>query len=98
MGCLWAANYSAQAYKSLNNVLNENSIFGVYRPKTDNPPLFYPDLVDRLGVGRPLNVLAEHGCDVGAELRDAEAAVRAYQDSPGRAAMLAKFTQLQGAR
>jgi hypothetical protein len=77
------------------------SLKGVYRPKADDQPLFYYDLVSRLGVGGPLNVviwLAEHGCDVAAELRDAETAVRAYQDSPGRAAMLATFTRLQGGR
>ena len=73
-------------------------IKGVYRPGAGDTPLFYYDLLSRLGVGRPLTVLvwlAEHGCDVSAELREAEISVRAYQDSPGRAAMLAALARLQ---
>jgi hypothetical protein len=73
-------------------------IRGVYKPKGDDTPLHFRDLIDRLGVGRPLTVLvwlAEHGCDVGEQLRDAETAVLAYQDSPGRAALLAALTKLQ---
>jgi hypothetical protein len=74
------------------------SLKGVYRPGAGDTPLYYYDLVSRLGVGGPLRVvvwLAEHGCEVGEQLRDAETAVRAYQDSPGRAAMLATLTRLQ---
>jgi hypothetical protein len=76
------------------------SLKGVYRPAGNDQPLFYYDLLSRLGVGRPLTVLvwlAEHGCDVGPQLRDAETAVLAYQDSPGRAAMLAALARLQRA-
>jgi hypothetical protein len=77
------------------------SLKGVYRPGAGDTPLHYYDLLSRLGVGNPLATLvwlAEHGCDVGEQLRDAEAAVRAYQDSPGRAAMLATLARLQGGR
>ena len=37
----------------------------------------------------------EHGCEAGAELSEAAALVNAYQDAPGRAAMLAELTPLQ---
>jgi hypothetical protein len=48
-------------------------------------------------VGAPLTTLVwlgEHGCDVEPELHAAEAAVRAYADSPARAAMLATLARL----
>jgi hypothetical protein len=70
---------------------------GVYRPGADDPRA-YSELIDRLGVGRPLNVLiwlGEHGCDVTEALRAAETAVRAYRDSPGRAEMLSTLARLQ---
>jgi hypothetical protein len=73
-------------------------IAGVYRPKPGDEPRPYSELLDRLGGGTPLTTLTwlgEHGCDVAQELRAAEAAVSAYQDSPGRAAMLATLTRLQ---
>jgi hypothetical protein len=76
------------------------SIAGVYRPKPPDTPLYYYDLLSRLGVANPLATLvwlAEHGCDVQKTLRDAETAVLAYQDSPGRAAMLATLAKLQKA-
>jgi hypothetical protein len=76
------------------------TIAGVYRPKPSDPPLHYYDLISRLTVANPLAVLvwlAEHGCDVRAELREAEISVLAYQDSPGRAAMLATLARLQKA-
>lgn len=76
------------------------SVRGVFRPRADDP-YPYSGLIDRLGVGRPLTVLiwlGEHGCDVAAEARDAEAVVRAYHDTPGRAEMLAALMRLQGAR
>ena len=41
-----------------------------------------------------LQWLASHGCDAGAAVEEAEELVRAYQDSPERAAMLANFARL----
>jgi hypothetical protein len=44
--------------------------------------------------GRPLEALAwlaGHGCDTDTAVSEAEALVRAYQDSPGRTAMLARL-------
>jgi hypothetical protein len=73
----------------------------VWRPQPGDEPRPYSELIDRLGGGRPLSVLVwlgEHGCDVAPELRGAEAAVRAYQDSPARAAMLETLARLQAPR
>jgi hypothetical protein len=75
------------------------SVREVYRPKPEDEPRRYSELIDRLGAGEPLTALiwlAEHGCDVGNALRDAEAAVRAYQGSAARTAMLETLTRLQG--
>jgi hypothetical protein len=55
-------------------------------------------LLGRLGKGEQLTALkwlASHGCDAEAELSEAEALVRAYQDSSDRAAMLATLAQLR---
>jgi uncharacterized membrane protein YuzA (DUF378 family) len=74
-------------------------IRAVYRPAPQDPSRRYSELIDRLGVGEPLNVLVwlgEHGCDVRDELREAVAAVRAYQESADRAAMLGTLARLQG--
>jgi hypothetical protein len=68
----------------------------VYRPRADDPRP-YRELLDRLGVYEPLTALqwlAGHGCNAEAELSEAEVVVRTYQDSPDRAAMLAKLAQL----
>jgi hypothetical protein len=68
----------------------------VYRPRADDPRS-YRELVERLGGGNPfaaLMWLAQHGCDVEAEVNQAEDIVRAYQDSPRRTAMLAQLAQL----
>lgn len=69
----------------------------VYRPKADDPPRPYSELLERLGAYQPLTALiwvAGHGCDAEPELTDAEAMVRTYQDTRGRAAMLATLAQL----
>jgi hypothetical protein len=69
----------------------------VYRPKADDPRR-YSELLDRLGAYKPLTALAwlaGHGCDAEAELSDAEAVIRSYQDSPERGAMLATLARLR---
>ncbi len=72
----------------------------IYRPKPDDPRS-YDELLGRLSFGGAelpaLISLARSGCDASAELGDADALVRAYQDSPDRAAMLATLTQLRRA-
>ena len=68
----------------------------VLRPKADDPRR-YSELLDRLGAYEPLTALvwlAGHGCDAEAELSEAEAVIRTYQDSPARAAMLATLAKL----
>jgi hypothetical protein len=68
----------------------------VYRPRADDPRS-YRELLGRLGGGEPFSDLiwlASHGCDAEAGLSEAEDMVRAYQDSPQRAAMLATLAQL----
>ncbi len=75
----------------------QNDFTKVYRPKADDPPRPYSELLERLGAYEPLTAfvwLAGHGCPAEPELTDAEAMVRAYQDSPARVAMLAKLGQL----
>ena len=42
--------------------------------------------------------LAGHGCPAAAELDEAMAAVNAYQDSPGRAELLATLARLRAQR
>jgi hypothetical protein len=68
----------------------------VYRPTPDEPRP-YRDLLERLGTYKPLTALAwlaGHGCEAEPELSEAEEVVRAYQDSPQRAAMLATLEKL----
>jgi hypothetical protein len=68
----------------------------VYRPTADDPRR-YEELLERLGAGRPLTALqwlAGHGCYAEAELTEAEAVVRIYQDSNGRSAMLSSLADL----
>jgi hypothetical protein len=68
----------------------------VYRPTPDDRRP-YQELLDRLGVYAPLTALqwlAGNGCNAEAQLSDAEAVVRTYQDSPERAAMLASLARL----
>jgi hypothetical protein len=67
-----------------------------FRPKADDPRP-YSELLERLGGHEPLTALAwlaGHGCNADAELGEAEALIRSYQDSPRRAAMLATLAQL----
>src|SRR5581483_6674622 len=67
-----------------------------YLPAADDPRP-YRELLERLGEGGPfeeLAWLAGHGCDATAELDQADSLVRAYQDSPERAAMLARLAAL----
>jgi len=62
----------------------------IYRP-TDTDPRPYRELLDRMGTGKPLEALiwlTSHGCETSTETAEAETLLRAYQDSPNRAAML----------
>jgi hypothetical protein len=68
----------------------------IYRPG-GNDPRPYRELLDRLGNGgqlQDLQWLADHDCAAGAELTEAETLVRAYPDSPDRAAMLDALAHL----
>jgi hypothetical protein len=73
----------------------------VYRPGLKDEPRPYSELLERLGNGEHLPDLvwlARNGCDAGRELDEAIALVNAYQDSPGKAEMLAELTRLQTGR
>jgi hypothetical protein len=73
----------------------------VYRPGPNDEPRPYSELLERLGNGEQLPDLiwlAAHGCDAGAELGEAVALVKAYQDSPGKPEMLAELMRLQTKR
>jgi hypothetical protein len=73
----------------------------VYRPGPNDEPRPYSELLERLGNGEQLPDLiwlAGHGCAAEPELGEAVALVNAYQDSPGRAEMLATLTRLQTRR
>jgi hypothetical protein len=70
----------------------------VYRPGPNDEPRPYSELLERLGNGEQLpNLiwLAGQGCAAEPELNEALALVNAYQDSPGRDAMLAALAQLR---
>jgi hypothetical protein len=72
----------------------------IYLPASDDPRP-YRELIERMGTGEPLRALiwlADHGCDAHAMIEQAEALVRAYQDSPPRTAMLTKLDSLNGKR
>ena len=65
----------------------------IHRP-TPEQPMPYRELLERLGTGDQFNAavwLGAHGCDADAGLSEAEDLIRTYQDSPARAAMLAKL-------
>jgi hypothetical protein len=73
----------------------------VYRPGPNDEPRPYSELLERLGNGEQLPDLlwlAGHGCDAGPELSEAVALVNAYQDSSGKADMLATLMRLQARR
>ena len=73
----------------------------VYRPGPNDEPRPYSELLERLGNGEQLPDLiwlAGHGCEAGPELSEAVALVNAYQDSPGRAEMLAELVRLREKR
>jgi hypothetical protein len=68
----------------------------IYRPHADDPRP-YQELLGRLGRGGHFSALiwlASHGCDADAAVGEAEALLRAYQDSPARTAVLAELAQL----
>ncbi len=69
----------------------------IYRPRNDDPRP-YRELLDRMGTGQPLRALVwltENGCETDTEVREAEALVGAYQNSPDRAAMLMTLAALR---
>jgi hypothetical protein len=69
----------------------------VYRPKADDPPRPYSELLERLGAYEPLTALtwaAGHGCEAEPELSEAEELILTYQDSPARVMMLATLEKL----
>jgi hypothetical protein len=73
----------------------------VYRPGPNDEPRPYSELLERLGNGEQLPDLiwlAGHGCAAGPELNEAVMLVNAYQDSPGRAEMLATLAGLRAKR
>jgi hypothetical protein len=72
----------------------------VYRPGPNDEPRPYSELLERLGSEQlpDLIWLAANGCEAGAELDEAVGLVNAYQDSPGRAEMLAELTRLRSGR
>jgi hypothetical protein len=79
---------------ALNQI--DGDIAKVYRPKADDPRP-YSELLERLGAYEPLTALvwaAGHGCEAEPELSEAEELVGTYQDSPARAAMLARLAKL----
>ena len=68
----------------------------VYRPTPDDPRP-YRDLLDRLGIYKPLTALvwlAGHGCEAEPELSEAEEVVHAYQPSPQSGLMLSTLERL----
>ncbi|HLY89557.1 MAG TPA: hypothetical protein VKQ27_11295 [Acetobacteraceae bacterium] len=72
------------------------TLTSVARPGSDDPRP-YGVLLQQMGGDAPLVALqwlASHGCDAGAAVEEAEGLVRAYQDSPQRAAMLANLARL----
>jgi hypothetical protein len=72
------------------------NVVKTHRPKADDPRP-YNELLDRLGAYQPLTALlwlGSHGCNAERELSEAEELIRTYQDSPARAAMLAKLAGL----
>ncbi len=73
----------------------------VYRPGPNDEPRPYSELLERLGNGEHLPDLvwlASHGCAAEPELTEAMALVNAYQDSPGKAEMLAALMRLRQQR
>ena len=69
---------------------------GIYRPMADDPRP-YRELLSRLGRSEPLSALvwlAAQGCDAEAELRAAEALIKAYQPSPDAGLMLGRLEEL----
>ncbi len=69
----------------------------VYRPKADDRPRPYSELLEQLGAYEPLTALvwaAGRGCEAELELSEAEELIRTYQDSPARAAVLATLEKL----
>jgi hypothetical protein len=65
----------------------------IHRP-TPEQPMPYKELLERLGTGDQFGAamwLGAHGCEADAGLREAESLILTYEDSPARAAMLAKL-------
>jgi len=80
---------------ALNQI--HGDIAKVYRPKADDPPRPYSELLERLGAYEPLTALvwaAGHGCEAEPELSEAEEVILTYRDSPARVGMLATLEKL----
>jgi hypothetical protein len=72
-----------------------DKLTSIERP-AENDPRSYSVLLQQMGGDAPLTALqwlASHGCDANSALDEAQRLVRAFQDSPERAAMLAKLAQ-----
>ncbi|MFZ2157366.1 MAG: hypothetical protein WAV72_14770 [Bradyrhizobium sp.] len=85
------------------NALSElhSQLAGIYRPAATDEPRPYSELLQRLGNSEQLPDLiwlARHGCAAEVELDEAITLVSAYQDSAGRAEMLAALIQLRERR
>ncbi len=68
----------------------------IHDPKADDARP-YSELLERMGRSYQFSEyiwLASHGCDADAALSEVEDLIRAYQNSPARAAMLAKLASL----
>jgi hypothetical protein len=92
----WISNPRRRSAKARRELCTPK-LAAIYRPGGDDPRP-YREPLDRLGNGGQLPALkwlAGHDCAVGAEWTEAETLVRAYQDSPDRAAMLDTLAHLR---
>jgi hypothetical protein len=88
---------SPALFEVLRKLIRER-IAEIYRPKPGDEPRPYLWLQDQIE-GRPhfaaLQWVVAHGGDCAAEIAEIERTVRAYEDSPARAAMLEQLAKLR---